>query len=462
MSELTIQAAGFLIQPLVNQRDGPAEIRWWYNRSFLDSDGVQVNWGTGKTGFWVTTLCSIASGLVTVDQDTLLWTTDDSQDPAPLSLFISAGLFINNKQYQQLTIASKSQWVVPSSLTPTTTWEHFSNYQQAVTLYYYNPDFYNAPTVDRLIDQSFDTHPASDLELGTVLLTIPADAPTQPVVWGANDPLVRDAIKLQSVNISDTAPLDTQVLAYNDATGQWEPGNQNPGTGNVVSNEVSSVDGQGVVASGTGGKTIKLLTVTGILKAASGVIAAAVAAVDYVLPGSITTSGLTQATARLLGRTTASSGAVEEISVGTGLQLSAGVLSNTVTDTGINQLTGDVTAGPGNGSQVATIPNDTVTYAKMQNVSAVSRLLGRGDSGAPGDVQEIDLGGGLSMTGTTLSASGSGGYDTVEDEGTPLTQRSTMNFVGAGVTAADSGGVTVITIPGGGGSTDVLEVQVFS
>lgn len=43
----------------------------------------------------------------------------------------------------------------------------------------------------------------------------------------------------------------------------------------------------------------------------------------------VTTSGLTQATARLLGRTTASTGAVEEITVGTGLSLSAGSLTAT-------------------------------------------------------------------------------------------------------------------------------------
>ena len=45
--------------------------------------------------------------------------------------------------------------------------------------------------------------------------------------------------------------------------------------------------------------------------------------------GSITASGYTQSTARLLGRTTASSGAIEEISVGSGLSLSAGSLTAT-------------------------------------------------------------------------------------------------------------------------------------
>jgi hypothetical protein len=43
--------------------------------------------------------------------------------------------------------------------------------------------------------------------------------------------------------------------------------------------------------------------------------------------GAVTASGLTMATSRILGRTTASSGAVEEISIGSNLTLSAGTLS---------------------------------------------------------------------------------------------------------------------------------------
>ena len=55
------------------------------------------------------------------------------------------------------------------------------------------------------------------------------------------------------------------------------------------------------------------------------------------------------------------------------------------------------------------IDNDAVTYAKIQNVSAASRLLGRGSAAGSGDVEEITLGTGLSMSGTTLSATGGGG-----------------------------------------------------
>jgi hypothetical protein len=47
------------------------------------------------------------------------------------------------------------------------------------------------------------------------------------------------------------------------------------------------------------------------------------------LQGAITTSGLTQATARILGRTSVSTGAIEEIQIGSGLSLSAGELSAT-------------------------------------------------------------------------------------------------------------------------------------
>ncbi len=51
--------------------------------------------------------------------------------------------------------------------------------------------------------------------------------------------------------------------------------------------------------------------------------------IEGISAGAITSSGLTQATARLLGRTTASTGAVEEITVGAGLSLSAGSLTAT-------------------------------------------------------------------------------------------------------------------------------------
>jgi len=60
--------------------------------------------------------------------------------------------------------------------------------------------------------------------------------------------------------------------------------------------------------------------------------------------------------------------------------------------------------------------------------------------------------------GTTWTAVGTSTPITFQDEGVSLPQRNTVNFVGAGVTASDAGGKTVVTIPGGGGSvgTDAI------
>ena len=86
------------------------------------------------------------------------------------------------------------------------------------------------------------------------------------------------------------------------------------------------------------------------------------------------------ATDRLLGRDTAAAGDAEELTVSGGLEF---------TGTGGIQrsaLTGDVAASAG--SNTTTIQADSVTYAKMQNVSATDKLLGRSTAGA-GDVEEI-------------------------------------------------------------------------
>ena len=87
----------------------------------------------------------------------------------------------------------------------------------------------------------------------------------------------------------------------------------------------------------------------------------------------------------------------------------SGLLSNT---SGINTgdqtitLTGDVT-GTGTGTFTTTIANASVSYAKMQNISG-GKILGsiNATPAAPG---EITVGSGLTLTGNTLTATGTGG-----------------------------------------------------
>lgn len=68
------------------------------------------------------------------------------------------------------------------------------------------------------------------------------------------------------------------------------------------------------------------------------------------------------------------------------------------------------------------IANQAVTYAKIQNV-ATNRLLGRATAGS-GVVEEITIGSGLSLTGTTLSSTGGG--SAVDDDQTILAVRVFM------------------------------------
>lgn len=55
----------------------------------------------------------------------------------------------------------------------------------------------------------------------------------------------------------------------------------------------------------------------------------------------------------------------------------------------------------------------------------------------------LTIGTNLSISGTTLNASaGAGGYAEIQEEGTPVTARSKMNFIGTGITATDNVGNT--------------------
>jgi len=94
------------------------------------------------------------------------------------------------------------------------------------------------------------------------------------------------------------------------------------------------------------------------------------------------------------GRNTAGTGDPEDLDADDASDILDGAAdpfvrtSNLPPDTGITELTGDVTAGPGSGSQVATIAADSVTNAKLDNVPAATF---KGSPVGAGTVNPIDL-----------------------------------------------------------------------
>lgn len=131
---------------------------------------------------------------------------------------------------------------------------------------------------------------------------------------------------------------------------------------------------------------------------------------------------------------------------------------------------GDITVS-GSGA-TWTIDANAVTYAKMQAVSAASRLLGRGTAGTSA-VREISLGTGLSMSGDTLNATpGSASVDvqTFEANGTwnnpsPSVPRPVFVRIVAGGGGGASGrcDATGDRFGGGGGAGGgILEYNLMS
>ncbi len=97
-------------------------------------------------------------------------------------------------------------------------------------------------------------------------------------------------------------------------------------------------------------------------------------------------------------------------------------LSATLTNERVLTASSTVSVADGGAGGTATlaVPDNAITFAKLQDISAASRLLGRGSAAGAGDPEEIILGAGLTMTGTTLDTAGGGG-DNIQTNGAAVT-----------------------------------------
>ena len=153
---------------------------------------------------------------------------------------------------------------------------------------------------------------------------------------------------------------------------------------------------------------------------------------------------------------TASSTVLGGIKVGSGLSISSGVLSTSAL--ALNDLSDVSTSGVTNGQVL-----------KYNGSSWAPAADSTGSSYANSDV-DTHLNTGTATSGQILSWNGSD-YDwvadqtgggsslSIQDEGSALsTAATTLNFVGAGVTASGTGAVKTITIAGGGGGAGTPEI----
>lgn len=109
-------------------------------------------------------------------------------------------------------------------------------------------------------------------------------------------------------------------------------------------------------------------------------------------------------------------------------------------------LTGDVT-GSGTGTFAATIANDAVTYAKLQNVSATDKVLGRSTAGA-GNAEEIAC---TAAGRALIDDADAAAQRTTLGLGTLATQSGTFSGTSSGTNTGDQS-----SVPGNAGSATVL------
>lgn len=152
-----------------------------------------------------------------------------------------------------------------------------------------------------------DTWDDSTATIRGTLVIVPAATPSAKLVYNVTGSIV-DGTGYRKVTVSHIAGTTLPSSGAHLGVAFSRTGNNGTnGTNGEMTGPGVSVDGEIALYNGTGGATLKRASTTGVLKATSGVLAAAVAGTDYLAPDAIgvTVQGYDADTAAIAALTSA-------------------------------------------------------------------------------------------------------------------------------------------------------------
>lgn len=217
---------------------------------------------------------------------------------------------------------------------------------------------------------------------GTLVLVHNASGPDQLWELSATNPVIigTSALTFSLSSLGATTFGASLVAAANAAAARVVLAVTS--IGDALFTAVSAAAARATLGSTTVGDALFIAADAAAARTAIG----AQASGSYATSGAVTGSGLTQTTARLLGRTTAGTGAVEEITVGSGLSLSGGELTATTAPASTVRVNTDNGFGSTNTAirrftNVVTNIGADITYADSATLGATFTINATGNYG---------------------------------------------------------------------------------